>query len=121
MLKIQTVSRLENFTALGDNVKVYVPSTMNVNEKIDSKKFVESIKISLSNLFGGCTSYNASGAWYSDEKESLILEGVTIVQAFTSALDNDSINAVIELCEMLKSEMVQECISLEINNKLYFI
>lgn len=121
MIKLEKTVKLTELTCLDENVKIYVPSTMDVNNAIDSTFFVNEIKKFLSNLFGGCTAYNGSGAWYSDDLKSVVNEQVTIIQAFTSDLNNEQIDNVITACTWLKQEMKQECISMEVNGKLYFV
>lgn len=111
---------LKNLTSLKDVVKIYVPSTYNVDQKIDNKKFVEGIESGLSNLFGGSTTIEGNGA-YTSENGFLITEKINIVYAFCENLDNEKIDSVLTLCEWLKKEMKQECISLEVNNELYFV
>jgi len=111
---------LKNLTSLKEVVKIYVPSTYNVDQKIDNYKFVEGIESGLSNLFGGSTTIEANGAYLSNNG-FLVTEKINIVYAFCENLDNEKIDSVLTLCEWLKKEMKQECISLEVNNELYFV
>jgi hypothetical protein len=112
---------LKNLIALESNVKIYVPSTINVNEQTDNSKQVDNVLFQLSGLFGGATSYSALGCWSSPES-GLIKERVTICESYCHEnVLKASINTVIDLCEQLKIDMKQEAISLEVNNKLYFI
>src|SRR5690606_22150776 len=54
---------LEEFFHLGEIVKIYVPSTMNVDEPIDNTPYVNKTLEELSALFGGATAIEGSGAW----------------------------------------------------------
>lgn len=112
---------LEKYSFLNCRISIYIPSTMNVNEKTDNKKYVVLISKWMSKIFGGCTAYKATGTWLSDAS-GLVNEDVTIVYSFTDekTLKNNE-SFLINICEWLKKEMRQEAISLEINNKLYFI
>lgn len=112
---------LQGLTGLQEKISIYVPSTLEVNKVVSNKKYVEKVLIELSTLFGGATSQNASGSWYSNDLDCLVIEDITIVYSFSDNLDNEKIDTVLGLCEWLKMEMSQECISLEINGKLYFI
>lgn len=107
-------------SGLKDRIVVYVPSTVNVNQSIDNSVYVRHVMEELSKLFGGATAYDANGAWLSDEK-GLVIEQVTMVYSFTDSLDNQKLEKVIELCEWIKEEMSQECVSLEVNGQLYFV
>ena len=102
-------------------VAIYVPSTINVNQSIDNTKQIENTCLFLSGIFGGCTAYNASGKWI-DSKNNLISESITICFSYCTKKQlrkakKDVLNYVKSLCQ----EMKQDCISLEINNRLYFI
>ena len=108
-------------SGLSEKIAVYVPSTYDGNrEMIDNSAYVQQVMKELAELFGGSTAYQASGAWISEEK-GLIIENITIVYSYCDILTNEKIDDVIKICEYIKEEMKQEAISLEINNKLYFI
>ena len=112
---------LKNLIPLESNIKIYVPSTVNVNEQTDNSKQVDSILQKLSGLFGGATSYAALGCW-SSPTIGLIKEKVTICESYMHEPDlKANIDTIIDICEELKNEMNQEAISLEVNNKLYFV
>lgn len=124
MIQVKKVSggmeKLMEKTCLKEKVSVYIPSTFDVNQKIDNSFYVNHVLTAFSLLFGGASSYEAKGAWVSDEK-GLVIEDVTIVYSFTSEINDDVIEKVLDICEWIKEEMKQECVSLEVNNKLYFI
>ncbi|UGO50595.1 hypothetical protein PQE68_gp004 [Bacillus phage vB_BanS_Sophrita] len=122
MIKVvnETVNPLARFSALNEDVKIYVPSTVSVSHEVDNSSFVEYVETQLSKLFGGCTTYSANGNYVSNDGK-LISEKVNIVQAFTTELQNEHIEKAIEICEYLKTTMSQECVSLEVKGKLYFI
>ena len=112
---------LKNLIALESNIKIYVPSTVNVNQQTDNTEQVDRILSQLSGLFGGATSYAALGCW-SSPTVGLIKEHVTICESYMHENTlKDNVNTIIDICERLKTEMNQETISLEVNNKLYFI
>jgi hypothetical protein len=113
--------KLKSLIKLSSKVAVYVPSTLQVSETIDSSEYVKRTLEFLSSSFGGATSTKAVGCWMSKE-EGLIKETVEVCYSYTDTVGLESnIEAVIEYCEMLKKEMGQEAISLEVNNELYFI
>lgn len=115
------MKKLENKFTLDNNIKIYVPSTFDIDNKIDNKNQVNKTLKELSNLFGGSTSYKAIGTFISSNKK-LIKENVTICESFCTKKDfKKSLDNVIDYCENLKKDMKQEAVSLEVNNKLYFI
>jgi hypothetical protein len=112
---------LRNLIQLRCNIKIYVPSTVDTSNKVDNSLQVNAALSFLSDRFGGATSYQALGCWKSPI-EGLVKEPVTICESFTDSKNLEiHIQIVLEYCEKLKSEMRQEAISLEINNKLYFV
>lgn len=117
------MKQLKNLFNLSCSVSVYVPSTKNVNEVLSEsarEEYVKMVLEALSNLFGGATSYDAKGSWVSNK--GLVLEDIKVCKSYcTSEQLKAGVDKVIGLCQELKSELGQEAISLEINNKLYFI
>ena len=118
---MKTLKTLENLFKLSSNVKIYVPSTMDVNVSIDASKYVDQTLSFLAELFGGSTDYKALGCWKSVES-GLVKEHVEICESYCDQVDLEKhIEKIVEHCEYLKKEMKQEAIALEINNELYFI
>lgn len=119
-LQAKETNALKGQFHLDEVVKIYVPSTYNVDEPIDNTPYVNQSLETFSKMFGGATAIEGTGAWVSDE-DKLIKEKVTIVYSFAEDLDKKSINAVVAYAKSLKEEMKQSAISLEVNGKMYFI
>ena len=117
-----TNKQLQALFTLDCSIKIYIPSTHDVTTPIDNKKHVDDVLGKFADLFGGATSYRATGAWRSTSNAQLILEKVTIVESFC---DTEKLTAqldkVIELAQSLRDEMKQEAIAVEVNGKLGFI
>ncbi|PAD67551.1 hypothetical protein CHH83_18515 [Bacillus sp. 7586-K] len=105
---------------LEDVVKIYVPSTYDIDQPIDNTPYVNKTLETFSKMFGGATSIEGTGAWVSDNEE-LIKEKVTIVYSFVEKLDKKKVNEVVAYAKSLKEEMKQSSVSLEVNGKMYFI
>jgi hypothetical protein len=118
--QVQESNALKNQYYLDNVVKIYVPSTYNIDQPIDNKKYVDQSLEKFSGMFGGATSVDGTGAWIGDNKK-LVKEKVTIVYSFAEKLDKDKINKVVEYARQLKKDMKQSSVSLEINGKMYFI
>ena len=106
---------------MDNKVSIYVPSTVNVNQRINNKKQVLSIIKQMSLLFGGATSYKCTGGWIANNGD-IITEQVNIVYSFCDkkSLHNNLAN-VINICQQIKKDMKQEAVTLEINGKATFI
>ena len=111
---------LKSLIELDSNIKLYIPSNSNGKE-FDNSKYVDNALSYFSGIFGGSTSYEALGCWVSNTGK-LIKERVIIVQSFCQEKQlKANIEPVIDYAEKLKKELNQEAISLEVNNKLYFV
>lgn len=112
---------LKHCIKLSSSIKVYVPSTVNVNERIYSQEWIDKTLKFLSQCFGGSTASNALGAWVSSNGE-LVKEDVTMVFAYTNQSDLESnIDKVYGFCLDMKKDLTQEAIALEVNGELYLI
>jgi hypothetical protein len=113
--------KLKNLIELSSSVKIYVPSTADVNQVCDNTDIVDMVLSEMSAMFGGATKFDALGCW-SSPACGLVKERIMICCSYcTEAQLSANIDSVVEICERVKSEMGQEAVSLEINNKLYFI
>lgn len=103
---------------LNEKITLFVPSTNATKEQ--TQKFVRYIAAEFSELFGGCTITNGVGTW-KDEKNELIEERVYLCTSSMNELTNDQKIKVISLARLTKTKFSQDCVSLEVNNVLYFI
>lgn len=112
---------LKNCIKLSCSIKIYVPSTINVNQSFDSQEWTDKALNLLSKEFGGSTSSKALGGWISDKGE-LIKENITLVFSYATQeqLEN-SIDKIYDFCVDMKIKLSQEAIALEVNNELYLI
>ncbi len=106
---------------MDNKVSIYVPSTVNVKQRINNNKQVLSIIKQMSLLFGGATSYKCTGGWVTDTGD-IVTEQVNIVYSFCDkkSLQNN-LSKVINICQQIKKDMQQEAVTLEINGKATFI
>lgn len=118
--KVKQSSALKGQFYLEDVVKIYVPSTYNVDQPIDNTPYVNKSLEEFSKMFGGATAIDGTGSWLSDD-DQLVTENVTIVYSFAEDLDKNKINRVVAYAKSLKEEMKQSSVSLEVNGKMYFI
>ena len=71
--------------------------------------------------FGGATSSQARGVWNSDDS-GIVSEVVHLVVSYTTEDDlNRFANEVIEFIKLLKDELQQEAMALEINKKMILV
>lgn len=111
------MNRLQSMFKLQEKIAIFVPATSNVNESIDNSKYVEMAQFTLSNLFGGATAIQTSGAYVSNVGE-LVTENTTMVYAYGMNIES-KMNEVLDFVQYLQIELGQECIGLEYNNQFY--
>lgn len=113
--------KLQNAIKLACRLTVYVPATVNVNEQIDNRIFVDATAKLLSTCFGGATSTHAVGYWQSTNGE-LVHENTTLVFAYCTQADLQlHIDGIYKHCQQLREQMKQEAIALEVNGEMYLI
>ena len=112
---------LKNCIKLSSQVKIYVPSTVDVSHEIDSSVWIDKALAMLSGEFGGATATPSLGAWVSAQGE-LVKERVTLVFAYASQYQLEtSIERIYDFCVSMKIEMKQEAIALEVNGEMYLV
>lgn len=113
--------KLEKVFKLSSRLTVYVPSTMDINIECDTSEWVDAAATLLSNCFGGATSTEALGYWTSPTA-GLVKEHSVMVFAYCSDADlQNKIENVVSFCEVMKKELNQDAVALEINGEMYFI
>ena len=104
-------------------IKVYIPSTVEVNKPAPAALLSEvraNVIRTLAGLFGGVTLQDGVGAWVSDAGE-VVTENVTIATSFCESLDDTARSSVRTLAEYIKSTMGQEAVSVETREGLEFV
>ena len=114
-------AKLQNMFKLSSKVTIYIPSTKNINEQVDTTQQINQCATLLSNCFGGATSTPALGYWTSPTA-GLVKENTTMIFAYAGEKDlQDNIEKVVDYCVKLKAELTQDSIALEINGEMYFV
>ena len=102
-------------------ISIFIPSTININQKIDNSEFVQYSENYLMRFFGNTYTYNSQGSWYSDELKKVIVENIAIIQVTLNEVTEQDINIFINLAKHIKQEMRQEGVSITINNSLAIV
>lgn len=121
MSQSSTPRQLKALFSLDHNIKLYIPSTKDIDKAADNGAYITEALELFGQLFGGATSYDASGAWVS-QSHGLVVEAVKIVESYaTSEAVAGGIESVLRLALKIKRELNQEAVSLEYDNRLYFV
>ena len=124
-LAVQTVPAVKvnpfaNVFHLTHVVKIIIPSTVNVNQSIDTSAYVDEVAALLSDLNGGATITDGNGCWLSPV-EGLVKEPVKIVSSACEELTEKLLVKLYEYAVKVKVELSQEAVAVEIDGALYFI
>lgn len=112
---------LENCITLSCSVQVYIPSTINVSQPSENDSWINRALDLFSEEFGGATTTNGFGAWKAEDGQR-VKERITLVFSYATQIQlANSIDKIYQFCQDMKKALCQEAISLEVNNKLYFI
>ena len=113
--------QLKKYIKLGSRIALYVPGTVNVNERSNNDAWIAKTSLMFANLFGGATATPGAGYWV-DDAAGLVSEDVTIVYSYaTEDALKTGIHKVLKFAHEMKSELNQSAISLEVNGELYLI
>ncbi len=100
---------------------IFIPTTINIDQPFDSTLYVNRTMVFLGEKFGGATSSQAKGVWNSDSS-GIVNEVVHLVVSYTTEDDlNRFANEVIDYIKVLKSELQQDAMALEINKKMILV
>jgi hypothetical protein len=107
-----------------NNISIFVPSTIDINNNIDNEYFIEKSIEYLNNNYDiteNLKFYKTNGSWFSDMLNNVIIENITIITLKLDILTENDINIFIKLAEILKNEMNQEGVSISINKSLAIV
>ena len=111
------VDRLQRNNHIG----IFIPTTYDVNKYFDTTPYIDRTLTFLGERFGGATSEEAKGIWNS---EDIGLVGEKLFKVHTYATSNDLkkyLDEVVDYVRIIKSELKQEAMAIEINQKLTLI
>lgn len=104
-----------------NQVRMYIPTTVDVDTQVDTSSYVKEALALLGDLFGGATSDSAEGVWKS-ENAGLVGETVYIVTSYVTRSDLDRhLERILDFVDRMKQELKQEAMALEVNEKLMLI
>lgn len=106
-----------------NNLSIFIPSTVNVNEVIDNGFYVEKTLAILKNSYDitKMKFYNTEGSWYDEETDSVVIEKITIITVEMNTISTEDINFFIRIANSLKYAMRQQAVSIQINDSLAIV
>ena len=102
-----------------NTVGILVPTTININTKINNKKYVEDVENTIKDFGKTINKFDSKGSWYSDT-EGVVVEENTIV-TFESNGNPFDMQLLKYLAEKLKTDMKQEAITIILNDGIAIV
>jgi hypothetical protein len=110
-------------------IRLYIPTTTNVNEKADREQIQEVIRqysYYMNECFGAYPVLkSAYGSWYSEDLKEIVRERILILEVNTVLNSRYEslmkIQRVVNVARRLRDEMSQECVSVQVNDSLLLV
>ena len=102
-----------------NTVGILVPTTININTKINNKKYVEDVENTIKDFGKTINKFDSKGSWYSDA-EGVVVEENTIV-TFESNGNPFDMQLLKYLAKKLKYDMKQEAITIILNDGIAIV
>ncbi len=106
-----------------NELSIFIPSTTNVNTKINNKFYVEESLEFLEKYYNihNLRFYRTEGSWYSEDKKEVIIENITIITVTKDDISPIDIYIFKLLADWIKKEMRQEGVTLAINSAMAIV
>ena len=104
-------------------IRILVPTTINVDQQINNKQFVDKYLSMVRNSynFKDIKTYNTVGSWYSEELQKVVYDYSTVIEISMKKIDEHIINYFLDMGLKIKSDMTQEAVSVFINKSLAIV
>lgn len=104
-------------------IRILVPTTVNVDQQINNKSFVDKYLSMVRNSynFKDIKTYNTVGSWYSEELQKVVYDYSTVIEISMKKIDENIINYFLDMGLKIKSDMTQEAVSVFINKSLAIV
>lgn len=112
---------LKKFEKMDSCVKLYVPSTADVDQPADNAEQTEKVIRKFAELFGGSTCTPAMGAWIAASGKTVVEQTNIVYSYATEKAIEENLSEVVKLALEICQDMGQEAVSLEIDGVLHFI
>lgn len=112
-----------NINKDNNKISLFIPDTIDINNKTDNTKYIEFCVNQLQNLYSDVNLkyYNTQGSWYSEDLKKVVYDDITILTLQLDTITEKDIENFIDLANWIKIEMHQEGVSININGALAIV
>jgi len=106
-----------------NNISLFIPSTVNIDKHINNRYYVNYCYNKIESLYNNnnIRYYDTVGSWWSNDKNDIVKEDITIITVDAETITEDDIYNFIQLANWIKKEMSQEGVSIAINTALAIV
>jgi len=106
-----------------NELSIFIPSTTDVDVKIDNKFYVEESLEFLEKYYNirQLRFYRTEGSWYSEDKKEVIIENITIITVTKDDVSPVDIYIFKLLADWIKKEMRQEGVTITVNSAMAIV
>lgn len=119
---VESTKTIKNLHS-GNQIAVYIPSTLDTDTVIDNSEYVEKYLYHLQANYPKTvvTVANTQGSWYSDNTESVVIEKITILTVDTEEITEKDIQIMQAIGTQVREEMSQDAVSITFNGSLALV
>lgn len=112
-----------NINKDNNKISLFIPDTIDINNKTDNTKYIEFCVNQLQNLYSDVNLkyYNTQGSWYSEDLKKVVYDDITILTLQLDTITEKDIENFIDLANWIKIKMHQEGVSININGALAIV
>lgn len=107
-----------------NKLSIFVPDTINVNKKADNKQFIDYAIQYIQTNFNNTNNIQfekTKGSWYSEDLQKVVYDNITIISFESASITAIDINIMVILANYIKQHMMQEGVTITINNSMAII
>lgn len=114
------------YITINDNnnkLAIFIPSTINVNKKVNNKQFRKYAIDFIRNNFNcnNVTYEKSRGSWYSEDLKKVVYDRITIVSFEADTITETDIKTLTILAEYIKNRMSQEGVTITVNSAMAIV
>ena len=125
--KIYSNIHKSDYIIINDNnnkLSIFIPDTVNINQKTDNSQFINYAIKYIQQNFNNVNNLQfekTKGSWYSEDLQKVVYDNITIISFESDSITPIDINIMTILAKYIKQHMIQNGVTITINNSMAII
>jgi hypothetical protein len=123
--KVYSNVESDNFITINDTkntLSIFIPSTLNADSKVNNEEYVTKYHNIIKTQYNTKIAVeDTKGGWYSEDLDKVIVEDITILEIKLEEVTQQDISFFLNLGLLVKQDMSQEAVSVNINSSLCLV